>query len=313
MESIHLLMASDDNYAQHMGVAIVSILKNKKNNHSIIFHILDGGISEINKNKIKKIIEDGNQKICFYKIEDEKINSFPEIGYLSKATYYRLLITEILPDTINKVLYIDCDIVVLNDLYNLYNHDLNNRPIAAVKDIKSEEILRIYFYPKLLNSYFNAGVLLINLKYWRQNNVLPKFIDFINKYHAQLIAPDQDILNCIFKNNWIELEPKFNVDLKHESHNAMPKKNTVILHYSDKIKPWSYLYYGKNKKYYFDYLAISPWSNFKYPNKNLKNIIKKPKLIIIKYLKNKIRPITPIKILDIYKRYMLTTIKRSSK
>lgn len=312
MDFINIVMASDDNYAQHMGVAIISILRNKKDNYDINFHILDGGLSEINQNKIKKIIENANQKVYFYKTDNKETEKFPQTGYVSRATCLRLLITDILPKNIQKVLYLDCDIVVLKDLYDLYNYDLGDKPLAAVRDIKSTEILRIYFYPNLYR-YFNAGVLLINLNFWRNQKIISEFISFTEKYSEHLIMIDQDILNCVFRNNWIELDKKYNIDLKEESHGAMPPEDTVIFHYSDKIKPWSYLYYGKNKKYYFHYLAMSPWSSFKYTDKNTKKMIKKIKLIVIKYLKNKIRPIMPNNILDIYKRYMLKTVKKNYK
>jgi lipopolysaccharide biosynthesis glycosyltransferase len=301
---MHIVLASDNNYAQHLGVTLLSILENAKNPENISIHILEIEINKEAREKIKSIANKYQAHLEFYSIDKNILSSFPALGHLSIATYLRLFIPQLLPNHIDKVIYLDCDLVALRDLKGLYETNLNNKALAVVEDVKSQEIARIFFYPGL-NSYFNAGVMLIDLKKWREEKITQKAISFIKEHKAKLKTADQDVLNCLFKNNYTKLDRKYNTDLKHHPINALPDKDTVILHYSDKIKPWSYLYVGKNKKYYFKYLELSPWNKFKYKDKNLKNFFKKYCLALKKEAKNRLRNFIPSTILDWHKRKFL--------
>jgi len=309
MEKMHIALASDNNYAQHLGVTLISILENSNNPTEINFHILENGINEENKEKIHSISRKHGANIFFYRIEEKKINSFPKLGHLSKAAYLRLFLPSIIPLDIEKIIYLDCDLVVLKDIFQLYRLDLQGKSLGAIKDVKSKEIIRIYFYHGL-KSYFNSGVMLIDLGAWQKLNITARAIEFINKYAKELTTADQDVLNCLFKDDWLELPRIYNTDPKHEAINSLPSQDTAILHYSDKIKPWSYLYYGRNKKYYFKYLALSPWKNFTYRDKNFGNWCKKYQLAITKEIKNRFRAIMPSEIIDWHKKRFLGKLKQ---
>jgi lipopolysaccharide biosynthesis glycosyltransferase len=196
--------------------------------------------------------------------------------------------------------------VVLKDITELYDQELGHFPLGAVADVMAKEILRIYFYPGLSN-YFNSGVLLINLDYWRQENIKKKAWDFMRRYRKDIIRPDQDILNCLFNNNWKVLDNRFNVDLKRKSFMVMPGSDTVVLHYSDRIKPWQYLFTRSSSYYYFVYLKKTPWGDFKFKDKNLKNFFKKYYLLSMKELKRILLPFVPLSLLDNYRRLLWRT------
>lgn len=309
--NIHLVLASDNNYAQHLGVTMVSILENNHLKSNIVFHILENNLNQENKEKLKIIKDKYNCQLFFYNIQEQEIENFPDMGYVGKTAYLRLFIPRILPKEINRVLYLDCDLIVLNDLQNLYQLELQGKSLAAIKDVKSEDILRIFFYPGI-KKYFNSGVILIDVNAWREKNITKKAIDFIKKYQKQITSSDQDVLNCLFINDWLEIDKIYNLDLKHERINKLPSKDTVIFHYSDRIKPWSYLYTGKNKKYYFKYLSLTPWNDFKYSDKNLKNFFKKYKLVLLKIIKNLLRPLIPNKLIDWHKeRFLSRNIRKA--
>ena len=312
MDNIHIALACDDNYAQHLGVALVSIIENKTADRKIFFHILENGLSQKNKEKIAFVINGSGCQSRFYHVGDEQIDNFPAPGHLSRATYLRLFLPYILPVELERVLYLDCDLVVLKDLGGLYQNDLNGKALAAVKDVKAKAIIRIYFYPGLL-SYFNAGVMLIDLKKWRNLNLLEKSVEFINNHKEELSTADQDVLNCLLKDDWLELDRVFNTDMKHQLMNGLPPKETVILHYSDKIKPWNYLYRGRNKKYYFKYLAHTPWADFQYQDKNIKNFFKRYIISINKEARNMLRPLAPSWLIDWNKKKFLSKLSINSK
>lgn len=312
MNNIHIVLASDNNYVQHLGVALISILENKASDKDIFFHVLENGLSEINKEKIISISHKYRCELKFYNISENRTKDFPELGHLSRATYLRLFISDILPIEIEKVIYLDCDLVVLKDLGALYEMGLKGNALAAVKDVKAAEIIRIFFYPNL-QSYFNAGVILIDVKMWRYLNIVKRAESFIGEYRDKLITADQDVLNCLFKNIWLELPSIFNMDMKHKGVNSLPSSDTVVLHYSDRIKPWSYLYCGRNKKYYFQYLAKSPWADFLYRDKTLKNFFRKYILAINHEVRNWLRSFMPGWLIDWNKKMFLKKINNSIK
>lgn len=305
---INLVLAADDNYAQHLGVALVSIMENHGDGRFLFFHILDNSISDKNRKYLEEIGRRDGAEMIFYDIPENLLADCHEINHISRAAYARFLIPEILPSSISRVLYLDSDIVVLKDIAELYDQDLGHFPLGAVTDVMAGEILRIYFYPGL-SGYFNSGVLLLNLDYWRRENIKRKAWDFMRQHLKDIIRPDQDILNCLFMNNWKALDGRFNVDLKRKSFRALPEPDTVVLHYSDKIKPWHYLFSGASRCYYFNYLSKTPWSGFEYKDKNLMNHLKKYYLLSLKESKMILLPFLPLSFLDRYRRLLWRTYK----
>lgn len=273
MESINIVFSSDDNYAQHLGLAILSILENKAPGYSINFHILDGGISSENKEKIKSILKkEEENKIFFINIEKNKFKGFPEKRHLKLPAYYRLLAPYIID--CERILYLDCDLIVLGDLKSLFDINLKKNIIAAATERVGDYIKKYFF--REIDSYFNSGVLLIDTKKWQKENIWQNAQEFLSheKNVYKIKYADQDILNHLLENKWLELNKKYNFQL-----DIYQKKDNIndikILHYVGNIKPWHYLYANYYQKYYIKYLEDSPWRNYKFPDYNLKNKIKK--------------------------------------
>lgn len=204
---INICIASDNNYAKFLGVCMQSIIDNASNDNIYNIHILDGGISEINKSKLNKI-QNNICKIHYIDMNScNKLNNIKSLhvsGHISLATYYRLFLAEIFTD-INKMLYVDCDVIFMKDPAEIFKIDIEHNLFGAVKDIgilndrNRGKFDYKYFnkYIKLDNydNYFNAGVLLYNLeeirKYKEENifdiikiNKKPKFHDqcYLNTY-----------------------------------------------------------------------------------------------------------------------------------
>jgi lipopolysaccharide biosynthesis glycosyltransferase len=306
---IHILLTSDNNYAQYLAVTIISVLENNSQAENLIFHIIENGINQENKEKILSLKNKYNTNISIYNLDNNNLEDLPSINHLSKAAYLRLLAPEILPTNIDKILYLDCDLVVLGDIDKLYQEDLDNNYIGAVKDLRSK-CLALNFSQYNIKDFFNSGVMLIDLKKWRENNISQKLLIFAREYKNQLITADQDILNCLLKDKWQNLPRKYNYDSKDLVFNKIPK-DTLILHYSGETKPWSYLYNKADKKYFFHYLSLSPFSNFNYIDKSLKNYLKKKKDMILSIIKNILRPFIPNIILEIRRIKYNQNIKRN--
>ena len=237
----NIFFASDDKYSIHMTVAITSILTNSEANENFNFYILDGGIKDENKEKIKNLTKIKKFNIEFIQIKNEKIDKCPMLGLenvFSRQTYFRFLIPEIKPD-LDKALYLDSDLAVNSSLSDLYNIDLKDAYCAVCIE-ENNSYLEINRKNTEIENYFNAGVMLINCKKWRNENIFEKLIenaDFLFKSN-RLIFLDQDVLNYTFKENVIFTDKKFNFQANGMAAEK-PKETPVIVHYNSRKKPWN--------------------------------------------------------------------------
>lgn len=125
-ENINIVFACDSNYAQHATVAMMSILKNTADPARIVFYLLDDQIDAAVKEKIQATIEQAHAAIHFCEVEADRFKKFFVSGQLSRAAYFRLEMGRLLPDSVGKVIYLDCDLLVLDDIAELWNYDMNH-------------------------------------------------------------------------------------------------------------------------------------------------------------------------------------------
>lgn len=248
---INIAFSVDGNYIDYSGVTIFSIIKNNLD-LKIKFHIFTSDKTIKNKEKFE-LLEKKYQNISinFYILNKDLYKDFQINAHFNDAIYYRLSIIETLKDTeISNVLYLDADILCLNSLSELLNKDLSTYPLAAVKDIKSQDCLNNLNLNGMTNSYFNSGVMFINIEKWVKENTFNQFINIITQKKYQY--PDQDVLNIIFCNKVLFIDKKFN-------YVCSENKDAVLIHYTGPIKPWS-LDHSWNQ-IYLDYLYESPWND----------------------------------------------------
>lgn len=302
-----IAICTDCNYIMPCGIMLYSICKNNKDEH-ITFHIIiDESVKQDDKNSLEEIVSTEPLKtVLFYLIQGSSFNYYPRLdktnpkNHITKAAYYRLLLPKIIPENIDKILYLDCDIIVRHSLKDLWNTELANKSIAVIPDV-AEGIIDKYNrlrYPQT-KGYFNSGVILINLRKWRKDNVFLSFNQFIHDHPDWIKLHDQDILNRIFYDDKINLPIKYNFqegylwnDLfydywKYEKQVLAARKDPVIIHYTDS-KPWiegcehpfkaEFYKYQKNTEWkYCSLLKKEPLPNIR---KRIKEIIKK----ILRYI-----------------------------
>ncbi|WP_396126164.1 glycosyltransferase family 8 protein [Anaerobacillus sp. CMMVII] len=181
------------------------------------------------------------------------------IGYITKETYFRILLPELLSSKIKKVLYLDCDLIVKKDISELWNTDIKKYILAAVDESSMFGSGRRRRLKKELgiskrSRYFNAGVLLLNLKKWRKDGVSERIVNYL-KRHPKLTFMDQDALNAVLHNEWHQLDYKWNYTTYH--WDQFPHVKPAIIHFCGWRKPWnSDIRY---KEEYFKYLKSSMW------------------------------------------------------
>ncbi len=242
-QEIPICFATDDNYVPFLAVAITSLLDNaSKDNFYRIFvlttHLKDENIDSILKHKTE------NSSIEFISLAkelDKVQNMFHLRDYYSKETYYRIFIPNLFPQY-NKVLYLDCDITVLADISQLYNTQIHGYYVAAA----TEEVMQTFEvfgnYVEQADGinrkdYFNAGILLINCRRWRNNLIAERFVDLLNRYKFRVVQ-DEDYLNVLCKGNVKRISLGWNkTSYKNDDFDD---KDLKIIHWKINWRPWKY-------------------------------------------------------------------------
>lgn len=241
----------DDNYSEQLSVVLASLLKNDKHNTKFNIYVLDIGISETNKAKIKRL--KGNYEINFIPIDEKLFKDFPSINHLKTLNYARILLPSLVE--CDKILFLDCDILVLDDLSKLYNMDFEDTYACVIKDRTSNEIFTIR-QKEILNikNYFNAGVMLLNLKKIRQDKIESRCIKFILENPDKILFLEQCALNYVFQDNVKFIDKKWNYQYKLNV--SKKAKNISIIHFVGWEKPFLGFFHPYENMY-FKYLKLT--------------------------------------------------------
>ena len=238
---IPIFLSSDDNYAPFVATTIASICNNTE--AFCEFYVLDSGISNENKNKIcylKNSFKNFSIEFINVKPEEEfkNINYCNAGNYISISTYNRFLIPKVKPE-LEKVLYLDVDIVVLGDIAELYNQELEGYALGAIWD-KSRALYNTETKTLVDLSenykYFNAGILVIDVQKWKKENIIEKLFEIERKYQNKIRHADETLLNKYFDGSYKILNIKYNYTDFDTATN--PQEEIVIRHFATHIKPW---------------------------------------------------------------------------
>ena len=244
IKEIPIFFAVDDGYCPFLAVAIQSMIDNSSPENHYSIKVLNTDISRENKNKIFKYKRE-NISIEFvdlnYYIRKVKDKLYTR-DYYSKTTYFRLFIPNLYPQY-DKALYLDSDIVILDDIANLFDTDLGDNLVAAAPDdvIQFHPVFQTYAEKVVgvadYHRYFNAGVLLMNLHQLRRFKFQEKFVYLLDRIKFS-VAQDQDYLNRLCKGR---------VKLVDRVWNRMPiedpkirTKDVKLVHYNLAFKPWHF-------------------------------------------------------------------------
>ena len=242
-QKIPICFATDDNYVPFLTVAIASLLANSSKENFYKIYVLTSHLTEENMKSIQKMATE-NSSIKFVQLSkelDKVQDMFHLRDYYSKETYYRIFIPNLFPQY-EKVLYLDCDITVLADVSELYNTQIHGYYVGAVQ----EEVMQTFevfgnYVEKAdginRKNYFNAGILLINCRRWRNKLIAERFVDLLNRYKFRVVQ-DEDYLNVLCKDNikWLPLGWN-KTSYKNE---AFDDKDLKIIHWKINWRPWKY-------------------------------------------------------------------------
>lgn len=241
---IPVFFAVDDGYCPFLAVAVQSLIDNSSAGNRYLIKILNTDISSENKRRIARYERD-NVDIEFvdlnYYIQKVKDKLYTR-DYYSKTTYFRLFLPNLYPQY-DKVLYLDSDIVILDDIAKLYNIEMGSDLVAAAPDdiIQFNEVFQVYAEKVVgvadYRRYFNAGILLMNLHEMRKFKFQEKFLYSLDRI-TFAVAQDQDYLNRLCKGR---------VKLIDRTWNRMPiedprirTEDVKLVHYNLAFKPWHF-------------------------------------------------------------------------
>jgi lipopolysaccharide biosynthesis glycosyltransferase len=256
---MNILINVDNNYIERAKDTLLSIHfhnKEKLNIYLIYDEIDDNKISDF-KQYITNTIK-GNLKIIKYDLDNIDFPIYSD--YISKSTYYRLFFPFLLDEKIDRILYLDCDIICTNSIKELYETDFEGNLFVACENMTVTE--RNWFNYECNerlelpydNKYVNAGVLLINIEKYKKEVNKDELIKFINDNSDKLLLQDQDVINKFFYKKIKLIDNKYNYQINGVDY-GMERTDYVLVHYSESHKPWDYDYILINKlKPYYEFL-----------------------------------------------------------
>lgn len=300
----HVTCNTDDNYAQHCCAMLCSLFENNKE-YNFHVHILTHELSGINSRQIEELGKRYDNLITFHDVDESKLEGvkFRTNRPLTKAAYYRVLLPEILDNSIEKILYLDCDMIILRDITEIYDVEIDHYALAATIDASPyNSIHRNQLGLSMTGHAFCSGIMMINLKYWREQHAVEKLLEYSKRDRKEVFLHDQDSLNYVFINQWLVLPPKWNRGVMSffqihpgekqydfEEYDAAPK----LIHYASNIaKPWYNVSFPE-RGYYLKYLKLSGFKEIKFDQRTLKQKIVVYKAAMVYYISKYLRPFIP--------------------
>lgn len=243
---IPVFFTIDNSYAPFLAVALHSAIENASADRQYKAIILHQDVSEENRRRISALAK-SNFEIEFIPMQSglesitDRMSNRLRCDYFTLTIYFRLFIPAMFPE-FDKAIYIDSDVVVSGDLAELYDMELDDNYIAACPDHSIEDVEPLVRYTMDAvgmerGNYINSGVLLMNLKALREKSFEKHFLNLLNTYHLDCIAPDQDYLNALCNGKILYLPECWDA---MPNENKTPLSDAKIIHYNLFSKPWCY-------------------------------------------------------------------------
>jgi lipopolysaccharide biosynthesis glycosyltransferase len=278
---IHVAAACDANYALPLAVMLASIEANLGSDRTVVAHVLDSGLDDAARLKVASSVDPRRIEIEWIPVEPRQLaaaaGTLRSFDTISLASYNRLLLPGVLPDALDRVIYLDCDLVVLHDLADLWETDIGGHSLGSVRELL--ERARYASAPSGVRRYrelglradlelFNAGVMLINLARWRETLLGPRAFHYLREAGSELRWHDQEALNVVVAGDWLPLDLRWNVTM--HAYRGEPDPSLVglverprIVHYNAAIKPWQPHFRLAHGELFFRYLDATAWAGWR--------------------------------------------------
>lgn len=261
-EPLHIAFCFDNGFLMPAGVAAFSVIENNKD-INLHFHLLVSNVSDNDLSLFRELKKPNVAITVYHIVDDFNINPETLVLGIPLSTCLRFLIPKVIDESINHVLYLDCDVICYGSLAHLVNYDLQNYIAGVVSDSPEMQArVNTLGYGIKFHNYFNAGVILINNIEWRRNGITAKSLEMINSGKVFRYA-DQDVLNILLNGSLKYLDGKYNNKTTlnvYRDAEAESRSESIIMHYVTPNKPWYKIF---EANLFNDYYSRSPWKNTK--------------------------------------------------
>ncbi|MFD1067153.1 glycosyltransferase family 8 protein [Oceanobacillus locisalsi] len=262
---MNILVTLNSHYLHPLKVMLTSLFSNNPG-ESFSIYLMHSTIDEQDLKKLELYIQDYGHTLTVLTVDDAYFANTPTLKHFTTEMYYRLLAFKFLPENLDRILYIDPDILVLNPVRELYDMEMEGYLYAAAYhsfiNVKDVNKLRLNAYE--IDEYYNSGVLQMNLPLQREWVKEQDIFTFVEQNRKRLLLPDQDILNALYSTKIKSLDEKiFNYDARYYRYYKLKTNGffdidhvlryTVFLHFCGKKKPWHKNYNGKFHALYKHY------------------------------------------------------------
>lgn len=250
--NVNILVTLDRNYILPLRVLLLSLFENNIGSRFSIYMIYSG-VPDSDLKELRTLTRQYGSELNPIEMNDTLFKDAPVVSHYTQAMYYRLLAHEVLPKRLDKILYLDPDILVINPIGGLYATDITDYLYAAASHTFLTSVTKTINKLRLSGSeadgYFNSGVLLMNLKRQRERIHREEIFQYIEENRSKLILPDQDVLNALYGEEICPLDDSlYNFDTRKSKTYFVASsgikdsnwvmQNTVLLHFCGKQKPW---------------------------------------------------------------------------
>lgn len=297
---ITLVAAADDNFSMPLAVMVRSVLDTLGQDRKLNLYILDGGISAANRKRLQDSWQDARLTVAWCVPDLAPLRTLKVSGHINAVAYARLLIPDLLPDSVDKAIYLDGDLVVEHDLGAMWDLDVAPYELLAVQDMTLPYVDSSVALPNYMDcapyltaaralsnperhgipataKYLNSGVLVLNLQRWREQHTARRILDYLRDHKGEVIWHDQDGLNVVLSKTWAAMDERWNQIphiFRYPNWYASPfgeqtfervQRAPWIIHFSTRTKPWHYDGAHPSNARFFHYLDRTAWKGWRPP------------------------------------------------
>ena len=286
---IAVACTADARYAMPLAVMVRSIVAGLRADAVLVMYVIDDGIEPRDRERIAELCTTHAVVLHWLEPPTALVADLPTWGRIPIAAYYRLPLSDVLPAELEKVIWLDLDLVLATDLARLWEADLDGNTALAVQDviipyvssrggIRSWQALGLEREAK----YFNAGVMVVDLQRWRDDDVGARAIRYLETHRRDVLFLEQEALNAVIAGSWGELDPRWNQNasvtgrpfFSPEHLDADTYRNLVedpwIVHFNGRVKPWlTRKSADASRGLWFHHLEATPWAGWR-PRRTLR-------------------------------------------
>ena len=294
IEPVVVVTTADNNFAMQLATMARSLIANTRRH--VRLYVLDGGINQENKDRIRSSLPPDQLDLVCLRPDASAVQGLKVGGHLNESTYYRLQLGELLPADVHKIIYLDADVIVLGDVDQLWQKEIGEYCVSAVKDCLTPhmDVATIERYRQYSNyyrfrfplrlfeklkipptaSYFNAGVMTIDVDTWRRQRVGELVLEYLRENHEHVRFVDQDGLNAVLWDQWNELDPCWNQTtslFRFPNWKSSPYESEAyhearyhpkIVHFAGGGKPWNAGEMHPHRREFFAFLDQTAWAGW---------------------------------------------------